>query len=479
MVLWRRSLKNDNYKWWVLCTVAISTLLAGLDMSILVVCFPALARSFGTDASVIAWINVIYLLLSQSLMLTFARFGDARGRKRVYLAGLACYFVGLVVCSMSRDVSHLIIGRAVQGIGAAAVFSLTIAMAVAVFPGDERGKALGLLTGIRSVGLMAGPLMGGIIMDLLGWRAIFYIRLPVALSALGMGWLVIKEPKMADPLFRLDIIGSAYLFSSLTCLLLFLSFGGSQGFLTSLVPALGVLTVIFSIQFLRAEKRCPQPVIDLSLFRKPLFSAATASAALHGAGTVAVVFLAPFYLTEGLGYSALTTGLFMAILAAPPFIVGPLSGRLSDRIGSRLLTTAGLCVSCAAILLLRQLGAQPTHLAIGLSLALVGAGMGIFMPPNNSAIMGSVAKDSLGTASAIASTALQLGLSAGAAIAGTVFGRRQLFHVAALSHQGLALPLMEKTAVINSFKDALIVSILFCLAGIAASSVRGSSPRRG
>jgi EmrB/QacA subfamily drug resistance transporter len=473
--------KRRLYKWWVLYTVAIGVFTVFLDGSVLVVCFPRLAEVFGVGPSVVVWINITYLIISQSLMLIFAKIGDAKGRKKVYLAGLACFALGLVICSVSRTIVHLLVGRAVQGMGTATVLSLSMAMAVAVFPTTERGKALGILASARSLGLMFGPVFGGFMLDLLGWRGIFYTRLPIILLGFAMAWVIIEEQEEVDgnSRFRLDLLGSGSFFCWLSGLLLFLSFGGKLGFSTPSALGLGMFTVVFFVIFLSVERRCTQPFIDLSLFGKPLFAAATVSAVLQGVTTIMIVSLTPFYLIDGLGYAASTAGLFLVASSAVSLFMAPISGRLSDRLGSRMLSTLGMSLICVAFYFLSRLGAHPTSLEIAAVLGLMGAGIGIFQPPNNSSIIGSVSKDNLGTASAIATTAMQLGVSAGFAIGGAVFGARQLVHSAALSSQGPATALIERMAVISSYSDTLIVAMAFAGAGIVTSLIRGTDQPRG
>ncbi|OPY59202.1 MAG: Multidrug resistance protein stp [Syntrophorhabdaceae bacterium PtaU1.Bin034] len=464
---------NRNYRWWVVYISAFATFIVGIDSSIVIVCFPKLAETFHVDASVISWVNITYLVLSQSLMLMFGRLGDGSGRKRVYMAGLVCYAAGLLICSFSQNVAHLLIGRSIQGIATAASVSMGMAIAVAAFPEGERGKPLGLVTSARSLGLVIGPVLGGLIVDFLGWRAVFFTRFPITLLGLFFAWWVIDDQKAGGE-FRLDVWGSGTLFFWLSSLMLFLSFGGKWGFRTGLVLALGALTAVLFCLFLQIERKCHHPIINLDLFRKPLFAAASASATCQGATTMTVIFLLPFYLIQGLGYSSSLAGSLLSIIALPPLLVAPISGRLSDRMGSRPLSTLGMSMIFLAVYLLWRLDSHPGIFPIAAGLAVLGAGMGTFQPPNNSAILGSVPRSMLGTASAVVSTATQLGLSAGFAIAGTVFSARESFHSAALFHNGTGPSLLKSLSVVGSFHDTLLVAMVSCGLGVIACLVRGS-----
>jgi EmrB/QacA subfamily drug resistance transporter len=404
-------------------------------------------------------------------MLTLAKIGDAKGRKKVYMISIALYTVGLFICAVSQGIGQLIFARALQGIGAASTFSLSMAIAVAVFPVEQRGRMLGILTSVYSVGLVAGPVLGGFILDLLGWRAVFYTRVPLAIAGLAMVWIIIKEQKSEHPLFQLDMLGAIGLFGLFSCLLFFLSFGGKWGFgsISALIPA--ALTILFLVSFLYAEKQAIQPIIDLTLFKEPLFTAATLSATIYTLSSVMAVFLLPFYLMGSLGSTGSTVGIFMGLLALPVVLIAPVSGRLSDTIGSKLLSALGMLVGCLALFCLSRLGYESTHFAIGIGVVLLGCGMGIFQPPNNNIIMSSVPNDMLGTASAIAATARQLGVSSGIAISGALFSSHQASNLTGFLKQGVDLIPAQKMASAIGFHNALLVGIAIGIVGILTSLI--------
>jgi EmrB/QacA subfamily drug resistance transporter len=465
---------KDTYKWSVLVTVSIGCLTASLDNSILAPCLPRLAQAFQTDSGTISWVNIAYLVATLSCMLTLAKIGDAKGRKRVYMISMTVYILGLLGCALSEGIGQLICARAFQGIGASALFSLSMAMAVAVFPAEERGRTLGILTSVYSTGLVAGPVFGGFILDLLGWRAVFYTRIPLAMASFAMVWLVIKEQKSENLHFQLDARGAVGLFCFLSCLLLFLSFGGKWGFGSIPVLILAALAAVFLVFFLYSEKRSAQPIVNLTFFRKPLFAAATLSAAIYGVSTIMAVFLLPFYLMEGLKSTGSVVGVFMALMALPVVFISPISGRLSDRIGPKLLSCLGMIVACFALFHLSRLTYESTYVQIGTGVVLVGCSMGVFQPPNNNAIVGSVPKDALGTASAIALTARQLGVSSGLAMGGALFASHKAHNLTRLSEQGIGLALAQNISATISFHDALMIGLMIGTVGIFISLVGGS-----
>jgi EmrB/QacA subfamily drug resistance transporter len=472
---------RDNYKWWVLFTVSLGAISVSLDSSVLIVCLPVFAKVFHTDSAVIGWVNIAYLTTSQSLGLILGKIGDAKGRKRVYMTGLAFYTVGILACAVAQGPMQLIIARAVQGVGAATGWTLTMAIAVAVFPAEERGKALGILAGAYSVGLVVGPVVGGLILDALGWRAVFWTRAPIALAALLLAWTIIKEQKSAISCFRLDVAGAAMLFGFLSSLMFFLNYAGLLGITRPSVLALGATSTAFLIAFLFIEMTCEQPIIDLDLFRKRLFTAAVFSGGLQTASTGAAIFLIPFYLSAALGYSSSAVGLFIALLATPLLVVSPISGKLSDRIGSRFLAALGISVLLVAFFGLSHLGINPAYWQLTVAVGLVGTGMAIFQPPNNSAVIGSVSREDLGTASAVVSTVRNIGSSTAIALGSAAFSSHQAYHVGRLTHLrgGLDSPaLIKKLAAAASFHDTLTIALVAGTAAFVMSLIRGRAKER-
>lgn len=469
---------TGTYKRWVLFAVSLGSLSVALDNSILIAALPQLAAVFHTDSSVISWVNLVYYITSQSLMLTLARIGDAKGRKKVYMTGLGFYTVGLIGCAVAQNVPMLIAARAFQGVGAATGYSLSMAIAVAVFPAEERGRALGILAGSNSVGLVVGPVIGGLLLDLLGWRGVFYARAPLALAALLMTLLIVKEQRREKEYFRLDLAGAISLFCFLGSLFLFLSFGGKWGFRMPVVLLMGASSLCSFIWFIVAEGRAVQPILRLGLFKRRVFAAASVTGLFNGFGAATMTFLVPFYLVQGLGFSSSAVGLTMALVAAPLLILSPVSGRLSDKIGSTVLCTLGMALGTVGLFLLSRPIAHPSYGAIATGVALMGIGTAIFLAPNNSTVVGSVPRDMLALASGVAVATRQVGVSSGIAIAGALFGSYQSHYVAQFVGRGIEMTAARKIASIAGFGDAILIGAAVSCAGIATSVVQAQG-RRG
>jgi len=442
------------YKWIALIIISIGSFITALDASIIPIALPKLGEVFHAGPATVLWVFLIYLLAGTGLMLTIGRAGDILGRKRVYTTGCILFTLGLGLCALAQNITQLILFRLIESIGAAMIVALGIAIITASFPPWERGKALGILSAVVGVGLMLGPVLGGFLIDTLGWPSIFYVRLPIAVIGLALAWIMLREQPSAKSSNRFDLWGSLTLFGFLSCLLLAVNQGDLRGWTSFFVLALGTAAVAFLFLFLAVERRTAEPVVDLGLFRQRLFAAATGSHLLFYMAIIIVAFLMPFYLIQSAGYSSSMAGVLLITTPLLAVIVAPLSGRLYDRLGSFVLCFAGLGLTGLGLFLLSGLNSASTTGDVVLRLAVMGLGMGLFVAPNTSAIMGVVAQQRLGTASAMIATVRQIGMAIGLAIAGAIF-------VAG-----------------DDFRNALWVALAICGLGLLVSLLRKRGQRR-
>lgn len=465
-------------KWLALITVAIGTYMSTLDASIVNISFPRLTDVFHTDPSVVLWVSVAYLLTSVSLVFIFGRLGDVFGRKKVYTLGFALFTVGLVLCTLSQSIIQLILARTVQAVGAAMTVALGTAIVTAVFPPEDRGKSLGILGAMVSAGLLSGPVIGGVLVEWLDWRAIFYVTIPVALVGMVMAIICLKEQKVSEGKFTFDWGGAGALSGGLACLLLFFNFGGETSFTEPLVVGFGATALTLIILFVIIEQRATQPILDLKLFSNRLFAAGNISLIIMFIAISANTFLMPFYLIEGLGFTASTAGLLFAVVSISSLIIGPISGWLSDRIGYRLLCTVGITLMCGGLFWLSRLDIDAGVTDILPRLAMMGVGSGLFSSPNNSSIMGSVSRNKLGTGSAMIATVRQVGMSCGTAIAGAIFASRQAVHLARITAIGTATSDANTLALVAGYRDTLLIAAIVCILAIFTSAMRGTARPR-
>src|SRR2546423_5893760 len=376
-------------KWWVLLAVGVGTFMSALDGSVVNTVLPVMASSFGSDIATIQWVVTLYLLVVSGLLLSFGRLGDLRGHKVVYVTGFVVFVLGSALCGLAPTAGALIACRALQAIGAAMLFANSPAILTRNFPPAQRGQALGLRATLTYLGQMVGPFLGGWLAVQFSWRAVFYINVPVGLLALLLSLRFIPRDAPVDNAEQFDLAGALTFMVGLVALLLGLNQGHALGWVSPPILALLALAGLVLATFVVVERRVPYPMLDLGLFRRRLFSAAAASAVLNFICVYGILFLLPFYLIQGRDLSPAQAGLLLTMQPLVMIVVAPLSGTLSDRIGSRLPATLGMAILAVALFLLSRLGPHSSVGDVIVPLAIAGLGTGIFISPTNSALMGS------------------------------------------------------------------------------------------
>ena len=408
-------------KWLVLVAVGIGTFMSALDGSVVNTVLPVITEYFHSDVVTIEWVVTVYLLVVSGLLLSFGRLGDLLGNTAVYLWGFVIFVAGSALSGLSPAPVYLIAARAFQALGAAMLFANSPAILTKTFPASQRGQALGLQGTMTYLGLTTGPFLGGWLADTFSWHAVFFINLPVGLLALWLSWRVIPQDVPAEREEQFDLTGAFTFIAGLVALLLGLNQGDQWGWLSPLTLGLIIGSFVILAIFVRIEYRAPAPMLDLSLFRRRLFNMAAISPLLNYICVYGVTFLMPFYLIQGRGLSAAQAGL---ILTAQPLVMAlmaPFSGTLSDHIGSQIPSTLGMLIlSVGLFLLSRMTTASPFTSAI-LGLAVAGLGVGLFVAPNNSALMGAAPRSRQGIASGVLALARNVGMVLGIGLTGALF----------------------------------------------------------
>lgn len=414
------TLKNSKVKWHILGAVMLGSIMGPLDGSIVNTVLPSITNALHTNISTVQWVPTVYLLTISCLILLYGRLGDIIGYKSIYLWGLAMFVVASVLCGASQGIWMLIAFRAIQGLAAGMMMAVGYAIITSAFPPDERGKAMGIYAISIAVGLSLGPTLGGIIAEDLSWRYVFFVNIPIGIGALIWGSRTIPEGTR-KPGQQLDWSGSILALVFLFSLLLFANRGQDWGWFSSLgIIALLISTVIFGAAFIWIERKEAQPMLSLALFRSHTFSFASLSALLNFMALYSVIFLTPFYLTIVLHYSILKVGLVMVASPLATLVLAPLSGLISDRIGTRWLTFCGMMITASGLFLLSTLDESSGVFNVIWQLVILGIGIGIFQSPNNSAVMGSVPRMHLGIASGTLAAMRNIGMVLGLALAGAV-----------------------------------------------------------
>ena len=414
-------MKTLDRKWWVLAAVGTGSFMAALDGSVVNTILPVIQNVFHSSVAAVEWIVTVYLLALSGFLLTFGRLGDLRGHKAVYVWGFGIFVASSALCGASQSVAVLIIFRGLQAIGGAMLASNAPAILTGNFPAEQRGRALGLASMMTYLGLTVGPSLGGWLAQAFSWRTVFYINVPVGALALSLSLICIPKGQPNDSGQKFDLAGAAFLLAGLVALMLGLNQGAEWGWFS--LPILGLLlaAIIILTVFVLVELRSPAPMLDLSLFRVPLFSAASVSAVLNYICVYTITFLMPFYFIQGRGLNSAQAGLLLTVQPILMAIAAPISGNLSDRTGSRWPGMIGMGLLSTGLFLLAFLGSDTPLLFAGLALGVAGLGTGIFISPNTSALMGSAPKKRQGIASGIQAAARNFGMVLGIGLAGAIF----------------------------------------------------------
>lgn len=455
---------TTSQKWWILLAVGIASFMAALDGSVVNIILPVVRDAFHSDVATMEWVVTIYLLVMSGLLLSVGRLGDLRGHKIVYVAGFVVFVIGSALCGLAPTARLLIGFRALQALGAAMLAANSPAILTQHFPAEERGRALGLQATMTYLALALGPSLGGWLTEQLSWRAVFYMNVPVGIAALWLSTHFIPPDHAAEQTEPFDLAGAATFLFGLSALLLGLNQGYLWGWTSPSILALLTIAIVLLGLFIWLEQRVRSPMLDLTLFHRRLFSAATASAVFNYICVSSVLFLLPFYLIQGRGFDPAYAGL---LLTAQPIIMAvaaPLSGALSDRIGSRLLSTFGMAVLALGLFLLSRIGPQSSPLQIIVDLVLIGLGTGVFISPNTSALLGAAPRGKQGIASGVLATARSAGQVLGVALAGAIFTTVEI----SAQSSGAANALYQGIAA------GLLVAAGVGVLGVLTSAVRGT-----
>ncbi len=405
----------------LLAAVGVGTFMSALDGSIVGVALPVMRHEMNASVASIQWVVTIYLLVVSGTLLGFGRLGDMIGHKWTYVWGFVVFVAGSALCGLAPGETSLVIFRAVQAIGAAMLFANSLAILTANYPPERRGRVLGMQAMMTYLGLTVGPPLGGWLAGAYGWRAIFFINVPIGILGVAMAMRAIPHDGGELRLGHFDWAGAAVFFGGLTALVVALNRGEALGWGSPAVLGLLVVALAAGSFFVVLERRSERPMLDLALFRDMTFSASTIGAVLNYVTVYTVVFLMPFYLQQGLGLTPARTGLLLAVQSIVMAVVAPIAGRLSDRTGTRAPAVGGMIVLAGGLLGLGLLGARGSELGVAIALAAVGLGTGTFISPNSSAIMGAAPRNRLGIASGVLAEARNVGMVLGVALAGAVF----------------------------------------------------------
>ena len=482
MKLLQRITPEDAHRrrWQLLALTSVGAFIAPLDGSIVSVALPSMGSDLRLSFAASMWVQAAYLLTTAVLLIPMGRLADQYGRVRFYLMGIAIFALGSLLAALSINGAWLIGSRIVQGAGGALMIATAAAITTAAFPPNERGRALGINVMAVYIGLSVGPPLGGLLVDSLGWRWIFFINLPIGLMVFGWGSMMLPQSERVDDAPRVDVVGATLLGLFLINLLVPLTFATEWGWAAPLTIGLLVISAASLVGFVVVERRVKWPILDLNLLlHNRLFAAANFAALLNYMALFAISVLTAIHLQIVQGRSASATGLL--ILSQPLIMaaLSPFSGRLSDRIGSRVLATGGMVAIATGMVLLGLMPEQAPVWQVAAYLALVGLGMASFSAPNASAIMGSVRRDQLSVASSFMGTMRTAGQALSVALLGGIaasqlgrLGGRLLFTHGGSGASGLATKAVDGYA--QGYTYAMLAGAALALLGALVSLTRGA-----
>jgi MFS family permease len=417
----------------LLAGLALATLLPSLAVSSPNVALPTLANSFGAGFAEVQWVLLAYLLATTTLVVGAGRLGDLIGRRRLLLAGVALFTVASALCAVAPTLPLLIAARALQGVGAAAMMALAMALVGAALPKGRTGGAMGLLGTMSAVGTALGPSLGGVLIGMLGWQAVFAFNLPLGGLAFVLAWRYLPADAGPRSAAGFDLLGTLWLALTLAAYALAMTVHVSL----LAVAAFGLWV------FLRTEARAASPLVRLSSLRNPALSAALAMNALVSAVMMATLVIGPFHLGGAAGLDAVAVGALMSIGPAVSALSGVPAGRLVDRFGAERMAQWGLAamaLGCGLIVLLRASVGAVAYVG---PLLIVTPGYALFQAANNTAVMASVADGQRGVVAGLMTLSRNLGLISGASAMAALFasGGLRLSFAVATALAGLALAL--------------------------------------
>ncbi|HWR05315.1 DHA2 family efflux MFS transporter permease subunit [Sporomusa sp.] len=491
---------TSRNKYLVLFTVTIGTLLSAYLSNSVSIALPNIMQVFGFSMDSVVWVSLSYLLPYGSILPVTGKLGDQFGRKRVYLIGLAIFTFATLLVGLAWNSTTLIIFRLLQGIGSGLLFPNAMALVSEAFSSRERGQALGLWGALAASGTALGPTVGGLIVEYLDWRMLFFFAFPVAAAGLLLAANVLTESKTHSETAKIDYIGGTLLVTSLSCLLVVLNQGAKEGWTSLYIMSLSITAILAMVIFIAVEMHIENPIVDLTLFRNITFTASNLVGFLSFMAMNGGIYLLPFYFRNIQGYSAIKAGIAMLPLTVFLIVLAPVGGRLANVYGARVPATLGMLIMTVSLFSFRLLDEGTSYSYIATGLIIMGVGRALTMSPLSNGVMNSLPKDKLGVGSGVFNLCKNFGGSVGVAVMGALLDTRQTLHIGtyqdyinsssqaatqavavlqnSFSHNGFTLEqarslalyslqgIVTKQAAIAAYGDVFLVSGILCAIGI-------------
>ncbi len=414
-------------RWLIFAAICSGIFLDSKEGSIVVVILPDLVNELQVDFTLVQWVVLSFTLTKTATILSVGRLGDMVGKRPVFLGGTVAFLVGSVLSGLAPNIELLLLFRVIQAIGGAFATALSMGIVTEIFPASERGKALGLFSAAVSLGGIAGPFLGGMLLEFLSWRWIFFVGFPFSCVSFFLAWRFMPSTSPGGRQ-SFDWTGSVLLAAFLLTFILFLTFGHRSGYRSTAMLGLFTFSMLALALFIHTERRVKDPLLALSIFRNAQFSLNLSMRFVSFIVIGGVYLLLPFYLTNLLQLAPLVVGLLLTTTWISFGIASPFAGMLSDRFGYRRIAGAGLILMAIGCYTVSTLSLDTSILGYILRVSALGLGMGLFQSPNNSAVMGSVPRERLGVVSGVNVIGRTLGRTSGIAALGALWVSRVTAH---------------------------------------------------
>ncbi|HXD44041.1 MAG TPA: MFS transporter [Pseudolabrys sp.] len=405
----------------VLVAASLAVLVAQIDTSVVNLALKSIGADLHAGISAMQWVVDAYNLVYASLLLTGGTLGDLYGRRRVFVAGIALFIAGTLLCALAPSADALIAGRVVSGLGAAFMVPMSLVLLAVAFP-DRRGRAqaMGVWASCNGLAFIIGPMLGGWLVDTIGWRSIFYLILPICAAALVLTYAAVRES--AEPAGRrLDPPGQALAITGLVAFAFVAIEGAQWGWLSPVIVGTAIVAISAFALLVFVEGRTPGPLLPLEYLGRPTFSASLAIAGLMTFGMYALLFIIPLYFQTVRGATPFVAGLDLLPMPVSFFIVSQFAGHLNNRLGPRVVMTAGMLCMGLGALGVATIGEATGIVPIELALLVVGVGLGLNTAPVNGVAVAALPPARSGTASGLLNTTRMVGATLGVAILGAIF----------------------------------------------------------
>lgn len=472
--------KKSNLRWWILLTVIVGTFLGRLDQTIVNLALPKIINDFSISVSAAGWIATAYILANAIFVPIWGKLGDTIGRKKVYILGFSIFILGSVLAGFAWNLPSMIVFRVIQAIAGSADYPTAMAILAVTFrEGKERAQALGIWSSSFAAASVFGPLLGGPLIDIFGWRSVFLINLPIGILGIYMAFRFINESRSEQKTTYFDWWGAGTLGIALSSLVLVLDKGADWGWLSVGSLICYALVFIFTAIFIKVEQTVPEPIVDLRFFKIPAFVNTLANNFVIFMGMMGGLFLIPIFAQTFLGYNATESGYLFIPMAAALMLAAPIGGALTGRVESRYVIFWSTIVAALGIYLFSFLDPKSTALDIMIPLAVMAFGMGFGMAQRTNIIASVVEKNEIGIASSILALARNVAGALGIALFGTILNNRVEHNILSInsmstlnSHAPLDIQkfiaLVELKAQINAYDYVFLIAAILVFVGAFA-----------